>query len=197
LIVDIFDTNKYANTAHTDFLNWSLINAGTFDYAGDAWGDTYGAAPEWYQGHWTLRAGLFDLSAFPASIGLDPTFQQFQWVGEIEEGRELWGEPGKLNITGFLTRGRAGQYQNAILLAELTTGPADTAAVRRYTSREGVSLNLEQQIFSDLGVFARVGLANPGIEPWDFTDIDQTGAVGLSLSGKRWGGRTTQSELPA
>jgi high affinity Mn2+ porin len=35
-IVDIFDTNKYANNPKTDFLNWSAINAGTFDYAGDA-----------------------------------------------------------------------------------------------------------------------------------------------------------------
>ena len=64
-IVDIFDTNRYANSPKTDFLNWSLINAGTFDYAGDGWGYTYGAAAEWYQGSWTLRAGVFDLSATP------------------------------------------------------------------------------------------------------------------------------------
>jgi len=57
-IVDIFDTNKYANSPKTDFLNWSLINAGTFDYAGDGWGYTYGAAAEWYQGSWTLRGRL-------------------------------------------------------------------------------------------------------------------------------------------
>jgi len=43
-IVDLFDTNKYANSPKTDFLNWSLINAGTFDYAGDGWGYTYGVA---------------------------------------------------------------------------------------------------------------------------------------------------------
>jgi high affinity Mn2+ porin len=49
-IVDIFDTNKYADSPKTDFLNWTLINAGTFDYAGDGWGYTYGAAAEWYQG---------------------------------------------------------------------------------------------------------------------------------------------------
>ena len=49
-IVDLFDTNKYANNPKTDFMNWALINAGTFDYAGDAWGYTYGAAAEWYQG---------------------------------------------------------------------------------------------------------------------------------------------------
>ena len=47
-------------------MNWALINAGTFDYAGDAWGYTYGAAAEWYQGSFTLRAGVFDLSAVPA-----------------------------------------------------------------------------------------------------------------------------------
>jgi hypothetical protein len=50
----------------TDFLNWSLINAGTFDYAGDAWGYTYGAAAEWYLGRFTLRGGIFDMSATPA-----------------------------------------------------------------------------------------------------------------------------------
>ena len=54
-----------------DFLNWSLVDAGTFDYAADAWGFTYGAAAEWYQGNWTLRAGLFDLSIVPNSIELD------------------------------------------------------------------------------------------------------------------------------
>ena len=64
-IVDIFDTNKYANNPKTDFLNWSVSNAGTFDYAGDAWGYTYGAAAEWYQGRFTLRGGVFDLSATP------------------------------------------------------------------------------------------------------------------------------------
>jgi hypothetical protein len=65
-IVDIFDTNKYANNPKTDFLNCALINVGTFDYAGDAWGYTYGGALEWYQDWWTLRGGVFDLSATPA-----------------------------------------------------------------------------------------------------------------------------------
>ena len=35
-----------------------MINAGTFDYAGDAWGFTYGAAAEWYQDRFTARAGF-------------------------------------------------------------------------------------------------------------------------------------------
>src|SRR5215467_5150432 len=192
-IVDIFDTNKYANSPKTDFLNWSLINAGTFDYAGDGWGYTYGFAGEWYQGSWTLRAGLFDLSATPAGGGslnggaLDPTFQQYAVVAEIEKRYELWGQSGKLKVTGFLNRGRAGKFQDAIALAEITGGPANIIAVRRYASRPGVSMNLEQQISDTVGVFARAGWVDPNVEPWDFTDIDRTVSGGVSINGKNWG----------
>ncbi len=191
-VVDIFDTNKYANNAKSDFLNWSVVNAGSFDYAGDGWGYTYGAAAEWYQGRWTLRGGIFDLSATPAGgvsrfgADLDPTFDQFQLVGEIEERHELWGQPGKLKITGFLSRGRAGDFQDAIDLALATGQPADINAVRMYTSRPGVSLNLEQQVSQNWGVFARAGWADGNIEPWDFTDIDRTVSAGASINGKQW-----------
>jgi len=194
-VVDIFDTNKYANNPKTDFLNWPAINAGTFDYAGDAWGYTYGAAAEWYAGRWTLRGGVFDLSATPAggmsplAYGLDPNFSQFQMVGEIEERHQLWGQPGKIKITGFLSRGYAGNFSDAVALAQLTGLPANINAVRSYTSRPGVSVNLEQGITDTLGVFARVGWADGDIEPWDFTDIDRTVQAGISLNGKNWGRR--------
>jgi high affinity Mn2+ porin len=190
---DIFDTNKYANNPKTDFLNWTMINAGTLDYAGDAWGYTYGAAAEWYQGHWTFRAGIFDLSATPAggnsplAYGLDPTFQQFQMLAEIEERHELWGQPGKIKITGFLSRGSAGQFSDAIALAQATGLPADITSVRSYTSRPGVSINLEQQVTDALGVFARAGWADGNVEPWDFTDVDRTVEAGVAVSGKLWG----------
>jgi high affinity Mn2+ porin len=192
-VVDMFDTNKYANNPKSDFLNWSLVNAGTFDYAADAWAYTYGAAAEWYQGRFTLRGGVFDLSATPTGgisplgPGLDPTFSQFQLVGEIEERHEVWGQPGKLKITGFLNRGDAGSFQAAINLAAITGGPADINAVRTYTSRPGVSLNLEQQITEGVGLFARAGWADGNIEPWDFTDIDRTVSAGVSIAGKQWG----------
>jgi high affinity Mn2+ porin len=192
-VVDIFDTNKYANNPKSDFLNWSLVNAGTFDYAADAWAYTYGAAAEWYQGHWTFRAGLFDLSATPTGgispngVNLDSTFDQFQMVGEIEDRYELWGQPGAIKVTGLLSRGRAGDYADAIALAAVTGEPADIDAVRKYTSRPGVSINLQQQVTETIGVFARAGWADGNVEPWDFTDIDRTVSAGVSVSGKQWG----------
>jgi high affinity Mn2+ porin len=59
--------------------------------------------------------------------------------------------------------------------------------VRHYTSRPGLSINLEQQITGSLGIFARAGWADGKIEPWDFTDVDRTLAGGLSLKGTSWG----------
>ena len=186
-VTDIFDNNKYAHDPRGDFMNWSLVDTGTFDYAADAWGFTYGAAAEWYQGQWTVRGGLFDLTVIPNSTDLDTTFRQFQWIGEIERRYDLWGQPGKIAVTGFLSRARMGGFSDAIALAALTGGPADIAAVRHYGSRAGISLNLEQQITEQLGAFVRAGFANGDIEPYNFADIDRTVAAGLSLNGKQWG----------
>jgi len=186
-VSDIFDTIGYSHNPREDFMNWALVDAGTFDYAADAWGYTYGAAVEWYRGNWTLRGGLFDLSIVPNSTDLDPRFGQFQWVGEIEHRHQLWGLPGKVAINGFLSRGRMGRFEDAIELAQITGGPAAIAAVRRYNSRGGVSVFAEQQLSSDFGVFARAGWANGNIEPYEFTDIDRTVTAGLSLKGTRWG----------
>ena len=186
-VTDVFDTNKYAHDPRSDFMNWALVDTGTFDYAADAWGYTYGAAVEWYSGRWTLRGGLFDLSVVPNSTELDPRFSQFQWIGEIERRHELWGQPGKVAVTGFLSRGRMGRFDDAVLLSNLTGQPADTAAVRRYRSRTGISLNAEQQISPDVGVFARAGWARGDVEPYEFSDIDRTLVAGVSVSGKSWG----------
>jgi high affinity Mn2+ porin len=95
--------------------------------------------------------------------------------------------PGKVAVTGFLTRAKLGTYQDAIALADAAGGPANIAAVRRYRSRSGLSMNLEQEITGDLGAFARAGFASGDVEPDSYTDIDRTIAAGLSLAGKRWG----------
>jgi high affinity Mn2+ porin len=186
-VADVFDNNKYAHDPRNDFMNWALVDTATFDYAANAWGYTYGAALEWYQGNWTVRGGFFDLSVVPNSTDLDPSFGQYQWVGEVERRYDLMGHPGKIAVTGFLSNGRMGSFADAIALAAVTGGPADITAVRRYQSRGGMSFNLEQEITPEFGVFARVGIANGNIEPYEFTDVDRTAAAGLSLNGKQWG----------
>ncbi len=184
---DIFDTNRYAHDPRQDFLNWSIIDAGSFDYAADAWGYSYGATAELYAGRWAVRAGAFNLSVVPNSTSLEIDFSQDQLIGEIEERHDLGGHPGKLKLTGFVSRGRMGRFDDAVTLAQATGQPADIAAVRRSQSRTGVSLNLEQEVARDIGVFLRAGVADGGLESYEFTDIDRTVSAGVSIGGARWG----------
>ena len=151
-VPDVFDTNQYAHDPRADFLNWAAIDAGTFDYAADSWGYTVGAAAEWYQGPWTLREGLFDLSNIPNSNHLEPAGHEFQMLVELEHRHELLGHPGRVLVTAFDSRARMGLLEQAVQVAEATDTPANIAAVRQYRSRTGVDVSLEQQLADDLGL---------------------------------------------
>jgi high affinity Mn2+ porin len=186
-VVDVFDTNKYAHDPRNDFLNWSIIDQGAFDYAANTWGFTYGAAAEWYQDWWAIRTGVFDLSVQPNSSNLSPGIDQGQWVAELEERHNLWDQPGRLKFLYWLTWGNLGTYLDAIALGQATGQTPSTADVRSFRTKYGVGLNLEQQLTTDLGLFARASLSQPGVEEVDFTDINQSLSAGLSLSGTRWG----------
>jgi high affinity Mn2+ porin len=183
---DVFDTNQFAHDPRFDFLNWAAIDAGTFDYAADAWGYTVGVAVEWYQGPWTARAGAFDLSTVPNSAHLDPEFHEFQTIFELERRHEIAALPGRLALTVFESRGRMGLLDDAVRLAASAGTAADVASVRRYRGRGGASVNLEQQFTNSLGLFARLGKAAGNVESYEFTDIDRTVSAGLSLQGTGW-----------
>jgi high affinity Mn2+ porin len=185
-VTDIFDTNQYAHDPRADFLNWAAIDAGTFDYAADAWGFTVGAAAEWYQGPWTVRAGVFDLSNVPNSEHLDPGGHEFQLDTELERRYQLGELPGRVLVTVFDSRGRMGLLDQAVELAALTGGTPNTADVRQYRGRPGASLGLEQQLGADFGLFARIGKASGNVETYEFTDIDRTVSSGLSIHGSAW-----------
>src|SRR5262249_7948127 len=186
-VVDIFDTNLYAHDSRNDFLNWAIIDSGAFDYAGNAWGYTYGVAGEWYQGQNTFRVGLFDVSTVPNSTDLDPhILPQFQVVAEWERRFELAGQAGVARLLGFAMRANMGEYAQATALAQETGEPADIAAVRSFHTKFGAALGLQQQLAPDMGLFARMSFDQGQYEAVDFTDINQSVTLGFAASGERW-----------
>ena len=185
-VTDIFDTNSYAHDPRGDFLNWAVVDAGAFDYAADAWAYTYGGAAEWSMGAWTLRGGFFAMSRTPNSSELETGFDQYEVVSEVERRMTLFDHDGKVKLLGFVNRGRMGRYQDALALAAATGSVPDTALVRRYTSRAGGSLNIEQGLTDDLGFFLRGSINDGSKESYEFTDINRSFATGLSLKGSSW-----------
>lgn len=184
---DVFDTNPYAHDPRGDFLNWAVVDTGSFDYAADAWGYTTGIAGEVYRGDWTLRAGLFNLSTVPNGERLEHGFGQYQMDGEIEHCHEVAGRPGSVRFGIFRNRGKFSRFDEAPALAAATGGAVDPSLTRRRMTRIGGYMNMDQALTDTLGLFARVGVSDGSIEPYDFTDIDRTAQIGGSLSGKGWG----------
>lgn len=186
-VVDIFDTNSYAHDPRADFLNWTLIDSGAFDYAADSWGYTYGAAAEWQQDWWTLRGGVFQLSSVPNGKVTGVEFSQYELLLEAEARHQWRGHPGKVKLLTYVNHGAMGSYRDALALGRLGANAPDTALVRRRASSAGVALNVEQEVAADLGVFARLSGRAGDKETYEFTDANRSLALGLSLQGAKWG----------
>jgi high affinity Mn2+ porin len=186
-VVDLFDANVYAHDPRADFLNWAIIDAGAFDYAADAWGYTYGGAAELSLDGWTVRGGGFALSDVPNSRTIDSSFRQFSLVGEVERRTDLSGHPGKIRLLAFLNRGDMARYDDAVDNAQSTGGGVpDVATVRRYASKTGVALNIEQEVADGLGLFLRASANDGSKEAYEFTEIDKSLSGGASWSGSAW-----------
>jgi high affinity Mn2+ porin len=185
-VVDIFDTNSYAHDPRADFLNWSLIDGGAFDYAADSWGYTYGAALEWNQDWWTLRGGVFQLSSVPNTKISGVDFSEYSVVLEAEERHHWLGHAGKIKLLAYVNRANMATYNDAVQLARETDATPDVSLVRHFSSRPGIILNVEQELSSDIGAFFRVSASNGQKEAYEFSDIDQSVSAGLSIKGDRW-----------
>jgi high affinity Mn2+ porin len=185
-VTDLFDASRYAHDPRHDFLNWTAIDAGTFDYAADAWGFSIGGAVERYAGPWVGRLGFFDLSTIPNSAHLTPGARQFQWVGELERHLAFADHDGKFLVTAYESRGEMARLSDALGLASLTGARPDVALVRHYRRRLGISTLAEMSLSPTLGAFARAGSTDGRFEAYEFTDIDRSLSLGLSAAGEGW-----------
>lgn len=186
-VVDLFDDNRYAHDSRAGFLNWTVNDLGTFDMASPAFNYTYGAAAEWYQAWWAVRGGFFLEPLYPNSVEVDTSFRQYQPVLELEERHEWKGRPGKLKLLAFGKRVVAGRFSQALALSQMTGAPPSTTTVRHgLVWGYGGGLNLEQQLTSALGLFARASVQNGQYEEFAFTQVQESISAGLLLAGASW-----------
>ncbi|MBK1660454.1 carbohydrate porin, partial [Paracraurococcus ruber] len=180
---DIFDDNLYAHDPRTQFLNWALVGGAAFDYAADARGWTNGAAVEWENGVWGVRAGAFQVPRRANGLFLDPAVTRaWQVLGQVDRFWRLGGQPGALRVTYGASRARQSSW------GELFANGFDTFEQnpRGYRLKHNLNLSFEQGLTADLGVFARLSWNDGRTQNFMFTETDRAISGGLQLRGLRW-----------
>jgi high affinity Mn2+ porin len=188
-VTDLFDNNAYSHDPRTQFINWSLMTAGAYDYAADARGYSWGAALEYYYDDWTIRAGRFIQPKVPNQLVLDPNiFSHYGDQIEVGHGHVLIGQPGKIRLLAFRNRTLMSRFQDALDYATLNGGVPNINTVRNAEQiKYGFGLNLEQQLIPNVGMFGRASWADGKTETYAFTEIDNSLAAGAVVQGGAWG----------
>ncbi|WP_050467880.1 carbohydrate porin [Herbaspirillum chlorophenolicum] len=185
-VTDIFDNNAYAHDGRTQFMNWSLLTHGAYDYAADTRGYTWGAAMEYYDGDWVYRFGRYLMPIESNGQQLDTRiFRHFSDQAELEYSYTLGGQPGKLRLMAFHNRMISGSFRDA--LAAAGSGTPSVADVRKEQSKYGAGINVEQNLTSDIGMFLRTSWNDGKTETYSFTEVERSVTVGMSMAGTRWG----------
>src|SRR6266480_2084185 len=188
-VLDVFDDNAFSHDPRTQFLNWSLMTHGAYDFAADARGYSWGLALEYLNDDWTLKAGRFIQPKEPNQLALDPRiFRHYGDQIEIERAHAFAERPGKLRFLAFRNVARMGRYQDALDLAAQTGGAPDINAVRTVERvKRGFGFNFEQKVSSGVGLFGRASWADGQTETYAFTEIDRSLSGGVSLKGGTFG----------
>jgi high affinity Mn2+ porin len=187
-VIDYFDGNVYSHDPRRDFLNWNMYCCGSYDLTMDKVGYTWGAYAELNQKYWAFRTGYFLLPTVSNVNTFDMHIpERGQYLAELELRYSLWSQPGKLRLMGYLSRGNAGSYAEAVALPVTSPDYPDIALTRRARNNPGFVVNLEQAITDDLGVFSRASLGSGRTEKMGWTDCDVSFSLGTVLKGTTWG----------
>ena len=184
-VKDIFDTNAYSSDPRTQFMNWTLLANGAWDFAADTLGYTTGFAVELNQPKWALRYGMFQIPTHLNGMAADPHYlQAWQMVTELERRWAVAGHPGAIRLLGFLTQAHMGRFRDAL---DSPVRPANTLPFRvGYHLKYGGGLNMEQEILPGIGAFLRASWSDGHTDSWMFTDVDRHVSGGLSIKGGFW-----------
>jgi high affinity Mn2+ porin len=190
-LVDFFDPNSYGSDTNFQFMNWTVDNAGTYDYAADTRGFTFAALAEYHHNrHLTLRFAEALMPKVANGIHLDADLGRARAENiEVElHGKVMRRQEGTVRFLSFVNHANMGDYRQAIdnFLAGLTAVPDITAHPLQTTIKYGFGVNFEQPINDWMGVFGRWGWNEGRHESYAYTEVEETQEIGLGASGKRW-----------
>lgn len=185
-LTDMFDNNAYSHDPRIQFMNWSLMDQGTWDYPADTRGYTWAAVVELNQPAWALRFATGMVSKVANGLEFDTHLRRNHGeVLELETRHKLRGQDGKVRLLGYVNHANMGRYR-AALRASAGGIPDIVQTQRAGTLKWGLGLNIEQALSRDVGAFLRLGWNDGKTESWMFTEIDRTFHLGFQFNGRSW-----------
>ncbi|MBD0364576.1 MAG: carbohydrate porin [Flavisolibacter sp.] len=183
---DLFDNNEYSNSSRTQFMNWSLMNNGAWDYAANLRGYTYSFSTEWQLDKMSYKVALATLPKVANGEKLNTRFRDsFAIAVNAEIGRAYTvnSKKGNVRLLGYYNDANMGNYKEANRM----NGVPEIVSTRKLgRTRWGWGINFDQELSQTTGLFGRLGWNNGKNETWAFTEIDRTASLGASFNGSNW-----------
>ena len=188
--VDFFDVNTVGGDSHTQFMNWTDVNNGAFDYAADTRGYTYGLYAE-YDDRWgAIHFGEMLMPTVANGLTLDWNIARAGGTNlEFELHPTIFKNHGTVvRVLSYWNRANMGSYREAIAgyLSGHDSVPDVTAYREQGRNKYGFGVNAEQYITPMWEAFGRLGWSDGRNESFAYTEVDRTASIGSLLYGKWW-----------
>jgi len=184
-ITDMFDANSYSHDPRTQFMNWSLMSAGAWDYPANTRGYTYGAVLELIKPTWGIKLASTMVPEVANGAYLDMNIgNAHSETLELDKQINVTQRPGVLRLIGYNTFAYMGNYEEA---TNISTYGLDITKTREYgRTKSGFVVNVEQELTDNLGMFGRYSWNDGKNETWAFTEIDRSLQLGIQSKGNNW-----------
>jgi hypothetical protein len=150
---DYFDVNSIGSDSHLQFLNWTAVNNGAYDYAADTRGYTVAAMAEYHDHNWGVRFAEALMPQVANGPKLDFNLARARSENiELEFRPELQKEKKTLiRLLSFVNHADMGSYREAVQAFLAGTDPRPIIEAHRKQGRikYGFGLNAEQELYQD------------------------------------------------
>jgi hypothetical protein len=205
-ILDFVDKNSYSGDLRKQFNNMAFLTYAAYDFAADARGYSWGVVGELDYDEWSVKFGHILVPRNPNQLALNiEPFKLFGQQVEVEHRHEIDGQPGAARVLVYRNVENMAKFSDAI--AAYNSNPnvynaancgsfnygsndqyaPDSCWVRKTNVKMGIGLNLEQQVWDDVGLFFRGMYSDGKTEVYSYTSTDRSISLGGILKGARWG----------
>ncbi len=187
-LTDFFDDSQISHDPRSQFMNWSLMSNGAWDYPANTRGYTMGAVVQAVWNEWAFRTAITTVPIEANGPELQFKFgKAMGLVWEVEKSHLFEKDAARFSSIHagiFWNKAKMGNYQQAI---QNSGGFSPDVTDSRLYGRDkwGYYISMDNH-FGKLHHFIKTSWNDGKNETWAFTEIDGSFTTGLQLDGQIW-----------